>query len=364
MSKRPHPTIALSAQLIELDGAAPTEFRLLPVGQFKAKDGRPQGLPGWVMNDANAAAILSAASAQQDKFLIDYDHQTLHSKTNGQPAPAAGWFGRMEWRSGVGLFATDVEWTAAASAAIETKEYRYISPVLKYDPKTGDITGVIMAALVNYAALDGLTDLAAAAALLFSNPQESAMDIDELIERLIYLLNLPVTSTPAEISAELDKIKAMIAQPDGSTAGLAALLTAKDGEIAALSAQVDTAITANPDPALYAPIAVVNEMRARLTALSATTVEDQVAKLIEEGVSKGKLIGEAEKAWATALGKKDIAALQGYLDSAQPIAALSGMQTDSMDPLKTGSRLTDDELAVCSAIGVDPEEFKKTKEAN
>ncbi|MEF3074117.1 phage protease [Methylobacter sp. Wu1] len=362
MSKRPHPTIALSARLIELDGAAPTEFRLLPVGQFKAKDGRPQGLPGWVMNDANAAAILSAASAQQDKFLIDYDHQTLHSKTNGQPAPAAGWFGRMEWRPGDGLFATDIEWTAAARAAIETKEYRYISPVLKYDPKTGDVTGVIMAALVNYAALDGLTDLAAAAALLFSSTQDS--DMDELLERLRYLLNLPITATADDIAAELDKLKAMIAQPDGSTAGLSALLAAKDGEIAALSAQVDTATATHPDPALYAPIAVVNEMRSRLAALSATTVEDQVAKLIEDGVAKGKIIGEAEKAWATALGKKDIASLQGYLDSAQPIAALAGMQTVGMEPLKTGSSLTDDELAVCSAIGVDPEEYKKTKEAN
>jgi phage I-like protein len=309
MSKRPHPTIALSARLIELDGAAPTEFRLLPVGQFKAKDGRPQGLPGWVMNDANAAAILSAASAQQDKFLIDYDHQTLHSKTNGQPAPAAGWFGRMEWRPGDGLFATDIEWTAAARAAIEAHEYRYISPVLKYDPKTGDVTGVIMAALVNYAALDGLTDLAAAAALLFSTqPQENSMD-----KELLALLGLSETADKAAVLAAITALKAGTDQ------------------VAALSAQVEALKAKSPDPAKFVPIDAVAALQTQLAELSATVSADKISKLIEPALADGRLL-PAQKAWAESLGKSDIAALSAYLDTARPIAALDGMQTRGKAP--------------------------------
>jgi len=309
MSKRHPHTIALSAQLIELGGAAPTEFKLLPAGQFKAKDGRPHGLDGWVMNDANAKAVLSAASAQQDKFLIDYDHQTLHSKANGQPAPAAGWFGRMEWRPGDGLFATDVEWTAAAQAAIEAKEYRYISPVLKYDPKTGDVTGVIMAALVNYAALDGLTDLAAAAALLFSTqPQETPMD-----KELLALLGLP---DGADRNAVLSAVTALKSGSD---------------QVAALSAQVESLKAQTPDPAKYVPIESVKALQTELAALSATVNADKINKLIEPALADGRLL-PAQKAWAESLGKSNFAALSAYLETAQPIAALSGLQTGGKAP--------------------------------
>lgn len=148
-------------------GPAPSEFRLMPAGTFKAKDGRPYGLQGWNLSDAAAWAIIGRAQRQRDRFLIDYDHQTLND--NGTRAPAAGWFSRLEWRPGDGLYAAGVEWTAAAQAAIQAKEYRYISPVLTYDPKSGNVTGLLMAAIVNYPAIDGLTDLAAAAHFRFSH---------------------------------------------------------------------------------------------------------------------------------------------------------------------------------------------------
>jgi phage I-like protein len=353
--------VALSALLVDLEGGAPSEIKLIPAGSFRsARDARPVDVPAWVMDDAIAAAVLSAQAALKGKFLFDYDHQTLRAEKNGQPAPAAGWGGRLEWRSGDGLYAVDMDWTPAALSAIASKEYRYISPVFLYDKKTGAVTSVKMAALTNYPALDDLTDLAAAAALIYSNPQESAMD--ELLERLRYLLNLPLTSTAEEISAELDKLKIMIAGSDGATAGLSALLTSKADEIAALSAQVGAAV----DLTQYAPIGVVNELRTQLAALSGNVVDDRVERLIEQGKADGRIIGEELEAYLTKLGKQDFAALSGFLESAQPIAALSGMQTAGKIPVGDSqghSGLTEDELAVCSAIGVDPDEFKKTKAA-
>ena len=159
---------AARASLFSLEGRAPSEFRPMPAGRFKAKDGRPVGFPqGWNLTDSLAWQIIAKASRQRDRFLIDYDHATLAE--NGTRAPAAGWFSRLEWRPGDGLFAVGVEWTAAAQTAISAGEYRYISPVLTYDPKSGDVTGVLMAAIVNYPALDGLTDLAVAAHFRFSH---------------------------------------------------------------------------------------------------------------------------------------------------------------------------------------------------
>jgi phage I-like protein len=357
--KNPTQYVELSALLVDLEGGAPTEIKLVPCGSFRScRDNRPVDVPAWVMNDDCATAILSAQSQVKSKFLVDYDHQTLKAATSGIKAPAAGWGGALEWRPGDGLYAVGMDWTEAALSAIAAKEYRYISPVIKSDKK-GMVTGVLMAALTNYPALDDLNDLAAAAALLFSTPQESAMD--ELLERLRYLLNLPLTSTAEEIAAELDKLKVMITQPDGTTAGLSALLSAKDGEISALSAQVGTAV----DLTQYAPIAVVTELQTKLAALSGNVAEDRVEKLIEQGKADGRIIGEELESYLTKMGKQNFAALSGFLDSAQPIAALSGMQTGGKTPVPDagGNNLTTDELAVCSAIGVDPDDYKKTKEA-
>lgn len=358
-------TVELSALLVDLEGGAPTEIKLVPCGSFRScRDNRPVEVPAWVMNDDCATAILSAQSQLKSKFLVDYDHQTLKAATSGIKAPAAGWGGSLEWRPGDGLYAVGMDWTEAALSAIAAKEYRYISPVIKSDNKTGMVTGVLMAALTNYPALDNLNDLAAAAALLFSTSQEPTMDADELIERLIYMLNLPVTSTPAEIAAELDKVKAMITAADGTTAGLSALLSAKTDEIAALSAQVETQANSAPDLTQFVPIAVFKEMQGQLAELSGNVVDDRVEKLIEQGKADGRIIGPQLESYLTNLGKQDFAALSGFLDSAPPIAALSGMQTGGKPPVDDGSSiaaLSAEESAVAEQLGLTDEQMIKQR---
>ncbi len=141
------------------------EFRLMPAGLFSATDGRPQGLPGWRMSRAGALEIIRLAAARVSDFLIDYEHQSLNTASNGKPNPAAGWFKRLEWREGDGLYVTDARWTASAAAMIKAKEYRFISPVFHYD-KQGEVLGIVSAALTNTPALDGLTELAAASLIL------------------------------------------------------------------------------------------------------------------------------------------------------------------------------------------------------
>lgn len=144
-----------------LSGAEKT-IRLIPAGLFRARDGRPAGLSGWILTAKNAAAIIEVAAKMADDFVIDYEHQSVQASINGQPAPAAGWFKRLEWREGQGLFAVDVRWTARASAMIVAREYRYISPVFGFDAKTGEVQNLFSAAITNNPALDGLTDVAAA----------------------------------------------------------------------------------------------------------------------------------------------------------------------------------------------------------
>lgn len=301
------PRVALSAQLVELDGAAPRAVRLLPAGTFKARDGRPAGLPGWTLDDAGARALLNAAQARQDRYLIDYDHQTLYASQNGGKAPAAGWFSQLDWRPGDGLYAIDVQWTAAAQAAIQAHEYRYISPVLSFDAKTGAVTALLMAALVNHPALDGLTDLAAAH---FHHRREGHAPMNDA---LLKLLNLPDDADEAAVIT--------------AVGALAARLTAAE-------TQLDTgreALSTAPDPAQFVPLAAMTALQAELAALSARVQADDLRKLIEPALADGRLL-PAQQEWAEALGHKDLASLSAYLATAQPIAALKGTQTGGKAP--------------------------------
>ena len=131
-------------------------IQLLPAFPFRANDGRPFGVPDWKIDRQIALKLISKANTLKDHLVIDYDHQTLETANNGKPAPAAGWFKKMEWVEGKGLFATDVKWTARAKQFINNGEYRYISPVIAFDKTTGEVTQILMAALVNFAAIDGM----------------------------------------------------------------------------------------------------------------------------------------------------------------------------------------------------------------
>ncbi|MCA8060683.1 phage protease [Burkholderia cepacia] len=139
-----------------------SEFRLLPAGRFRSDDGRPEGVGSWYVDASIAASLIAQANQKAGDFVIDYEHQSLNARQNGQPAPAAGWFKQLEWREGQGVFATGVKWTSAASNMLSAREYRYISPVFEFDGKTGAVRKIINAALTNNPALDGLVDLAAA----------------------------------------------------------------------------------------------------------------------------------------------------------------------------------------------------------
>lgn len=146
--------IALLAAAISLEAA--TAVQLLPAGEFSGRDGRPGNGLSWKLPDDKGRALAAKMNALHSsvRFNIDYEHQTLAAEKNGKPAPASGWAQRFEWRDGEGLFAVDMQWTARAKQMIEQGEYRYLSPVLVYNKHTGEVLGVINAALTNVPALN------------------------------------------------------------------------------------------------------------------------------------------------------------------------------------------------------------------
>lgn len=333
--------IAVAALVSAL--VAAREIQLLPAGAFVARDGRPGPGKSWRIDAALAAHVIGAASARATPFVIDYEHQTLHAEANGEPAPAAGWFKTLEWREGQGLYATDVEWTARARAMIEAGEYRYLSPVFGYAPG-GEVREILMAAITNNPALDGMEALALRAAARFSPAEESHMN--ELLKKLLAAIGLPET---ADEAAALGAVAALKADA-GKLAGV-------ESQLAALKAQT-------PDPARYAPVEAMRELQGQVAELTTRLHDREVGDLVEAALADGRLLS-AQEEWARKLGGQDLAALKGYLDTAQPVAALKGTQTGGRDPGQGrpagAAHLTEPELAVCKAMGLTAEQYVAAK---
>lgn len=308
--------------------SASGEIQLLPAGEFHAVDGRPNDAPCWLTNAEIAEKLIADIAARANPLVIDYEHQTLLSSENGQPAPAAGWFSALRWEEGVGLFST-VEWTERAIAHIDAGEYKFISPVISYDKATGAIKKIINAALTNNPAIDGMAEVVARLSAEL-NPQEKlSMDIEELLENLRWLLNLPTLATKEDIANELQKaldaIKTTQGEAIAANSGVAGLIAAQSAQIAALK-------SAEPDEAKFVAVAKLTAIQNELAAFKAEKADAEVSNIVEAALTAGRLF-PAQKDAAIELGKSNLAALNKMIDGAQPLAALTGTQTGGKAPV-------------------------------
>ncbi len=149
-------------------GSRVASMQLTPAGAFLPSDGRKMDVPHWRVDAAIAARVIATFKQRANPPVVDYEHQTLNKEKNGQPAPAAGWITDIQWREGSGLWA-DVELTERAADLVRADEYRYVSPVFRFDAKTGDVLSVEMAAITNNPAIDGMEPLALRAAATFGH---------------------------------------------------------------------------------------------------------------------------------------------------------------------------------------------------
>lgn len=328
--------------LTEAGGPAPGRIQLFPMGEFSARDGRPGTLKGvnvkaWTITPIIAAAVIARWQARETPLVVDYEHQTMNAVENGQPAPAAGWIESLEVEPD-GLYAT-VKWTEAARAFIKADEYRYISPVFTFDPKTGAVLELKSAALTNYPALDGLDAVAA------RTEDESPMK-KETLEALRHFFGLAADADEAAVVAALK------AQGDGRT----------------LTAMLAVAKEADPDPAQYVPAAMLTAAQEKNAALAAKVKELEgsgtLAALtaeIDAALADGRL-PKACEGWAKTTAKTNPEAIKSYIASAVPVAALKGTQTGGTSPSGAPvAALTDEELYTCNQLGLSNADFIAAK---
>lgn len=349
---------ACSFQLPKLDDGS-VWIQVTPSGHFTPSDGRVLDVPSWYIDASVAQSVIDRAKSRLTPPVLDYEHQTLKKEENGQPAPAAGRFLELEWREDSGLWGR-VELTARARQMIEDGEYLYFSPVFSY-ADDGRVLALLMGALTNDPAIDGMEPLARRAAATFghfTNNEES--NVDELLKAVIAALALDEQTNEEQAVAALTALKPSL---DASKQALTKLRetlgldeSATSEQIAACASQLKKQ---QVDPAKFVPVAAVTELQGQVAALTARLNGGEVDGLVQAALADGRLLPSLEP-WARELGGKDAGALKTYLEKAPAIAALTSLQSNGA-PDPHNHNLTAAELEAAKLTGLSPAEYAKAK---
>ncbi|MEI4930725.1 phage protease [Aeromonas caviae] len=362
----------LDAQLTQQDDGW---YQLLPVGPFKARDGRPFDVPGghWQLDKTIATTLINRAKALGQDILIDYDHQTLNVEKTGKEAPAAGWYNgdEIEWREGEGLFIKP-RWTERAAALVAAKEYRFLSAVFPYDAQ-GRPLELRMTAITNDPGVVGMQALAALSAQLIqpgqpATPAHAAhkeTPMNELLKKLLAKLGIELTGDPTDEQlqkalTEIDSLQASAKKAPELEAALSAEKTA----LAALKAQTTSVQQGGQvDLAQFVPVATYNALVTQVAALTAQVDTTDAATLIKEARTAGKVVAAEEEYLTAYAAQKGVAALKALLEPRPAIAALTASQTAAVTlPEKKGEAvLSAEDKYAADQLGISHEDFAKAK---
>ena len=338
-----------------------TLIQITPAGEFRPADGRELDVPAWRIDANSAQVVIARHAARKQPVVIDYEHQTLNKEKNGQPAPAAGWFRELRWIEGEGLFAL-VAFTPKARAAIDAQEYLYFSPVFEYSQADGTVLDIRMGALTNDPGIHGMQPmslLAAATAAFLSPTTDQEQSVNPLLAAVLAHLGLSATTTEETATAALTAAGPLKPLQDRAVAACTALNLPADASADSVTAACTSLRSTAPDPAKFVPVSALQDVQTQLAALTAQQVDRQVDDLVKPALADGRLL-PAMETWARDLGKSNFAALTGFLKTAQPIAALTATQPQGKEPVlaKGDAQLSAEELAVCTAMGMSPEQYK------
>jgi len=333
--------------------ATPPEWvQLIPAGEFRGRDGR-----GPYRND-NPEGIVRATMAYQAgaDIPIDYDHQSIHSAGNGQPAIAAAWISQLEARNGEVW--GRVTWTDRGAAHVAKREYRYLSPVFLHGAKDGRVSRLETVALTNQPNLL-LTAIASRRIGEEAQPPTRGEDMD-LKKTLSGILGLSPDSTDDTVAA---KVQGLVTAAHSANAGLVAIAKAveapDDAAPGVIADQVRAVASraATPDPAKFVPIAMYQETASNLSALRNEVAATKAKDLVDQAKAAHK-VTPAMEGWASDYATKDPEGFKAWMSASVPVVT-PGPDAAAGGPPHGGGKLTDTDRAICSQLGLSEEEYAK-----
>lgn len=311
-------------------GAAPEWIELIPAGfDVQGRDGR-----AWINPDPQG--VVTATAADAHPLPLDWEHATESRAPQGLDAPAAGWIEETAVRDGGAIWGR-VDWTLRGRTMVEAREYRFISPVFAYDKVTGVIRRLVSAALTNTPNLV-LTALNREGATDITREQEKPLSI---ATQLAAVLGLSAGATDDQIVNAVTEAKAANRSVDLTNYAPRSELTTAINR--AEKAEADLKAKADEDHA-----------KAIDAALAAA---QDAGKIIPASVDDYRAMCSVE------------GGLERFTNLVKTMPVIAGAAesraSNKAESANAGSGLTDEERAVCRALGQDEATFKPTqKKAN
>lgn len=345
-------TATCSISLPSDGSAVPDKVHLFPFGTVRGRDGRG---PYTLHDKAHAARVIATTRAFQGSadLPVDYEHQSQLAPPHIQPRPAAGWIKADSLEIGPNGIWGHAEWTATASQHLSDRSYRYLSPVFNH-AKDGAVLRIVGAALTNFPNLE-LTALAAQGAIMPGDTLTSA--------KALLGLDGADDATFLQACTDLAKltqafVKHLGLPPETGAAGVMDALMQRANKAPPVQATASQGLDA---AALKAIQAVASQAEAYRQQVSQAQVDKAVADAMEAGK-----VSPAMRPWATALASQDPDSFSGFLETMPPIFAAI-MKSDFVGrPAVPGgdggtpAGLSAGQLAVCSQMGMSPEDYRKT----
>ncbi len=371
---------------LQLNGKeAPTEFPLLMPGVRNGyrNDSGVQQTISVTAQDIQAAYDYNKLRRQRNPnrdLVVDYDPQTLE----GGEAPAAAWFD-LSIRDGI-LYATNVRWIDRAKKMVESGEYRFVSPVFKFnaiDKVSGNKIrmAVFNAALTNEPFIDELPPLimkdSDVQLFQFTNQKgENAMN--KLMEFMLSFLALAAGTTEDVVAAKskeyftrfkdlgisfkddasmtaenfFTQVKSQFDTLAKFKDNYKAVAAALGETEAALPEKLTALIAAKADTSAYVP-------KADFIALKEKFDEREVDEMISGALAKGK-ISPATKDTFRLLALKDRASFTALMEKTPEYSAVPLQKIDTNSRAHEAGGLTETDLIIAKACGVDVEKLKAT----
>ena len=314
-----------SAFAVDATGAPLTRQRVLPWGLLAAVDGR------LIAVDELAAQLITKTFAARAKDGVYPQLDINHASTSGAggPAPSCGEITALEVVADDGVYAT-IAWSPRGLEAVQSGDYKYLSPTVVYDDTWVRVRGVVALALVTTPALNLPISREAVAAFnaTITNP-------------------VTPTSTPTEANA---------ARGANTNAGS---FTMDAKKLAALAAQLGlTSLTeasfaagGNGLDVLTGHLSALierakkgDEALAALAAREKADAERKVTDLVEFGLKTGR-ITEGQREQIAAFAVSNFAAAEAYVKGlreghAVPVSAtpLTASPTSPAAPNSDGKK--------------------------
>ncbi len=287
-----------------VDGEVPEWCPVIPAGTFSGRDGR-----GPWHADINAILTEFAANqAQGIEPVVDYDHLSMVCLETGQRAPAAAWVKQLQDRDGETW--ARMEWNAAASAAIQAKEWRYLSPVFDFDA-SGRVVRLVSVGLTNNPNLF----------LRALNSQENRMDpIDQLLQQLGVSIT-DAMDAASKLAAALSAIQTLQSVTASTQTAMNSLRQATGA-----AADADLITVANSIMSSFVPRAEYERVANSLAQLQQGSRESELDKALDDAIKGGK-IAPASRSYFRAMASQDMKAFQDFIKGAPAIIQPGATET-------------------------------------